>query len=282
MALEIANTLSVFGSKVFIISKNSRILSREDHDTSQRLTQSLREQGIQLFLKYDLDTLRPSSNGYEVVLKGPKDQSVEVEKVLISSRRPATDNIGLDQVGVQIDDDGSIGVNKNLETSVPGIYAIGDATGGWMLSHAASSMAVTAAENAMGQNGTFAFHLIPRGIWTIPQVGAVGLSEEQAEKQGMDVEVGDFPYAVNGMAMACNAMSGAVKIISDSRFGEILGVHIVGANATDMVGEAVLAMQLEATVKELTRSIRVHPSFSESIVEASRDCLERALYLPKR
>ncbi|MGB9441996.1 MAG: dihydrolipoyl dehydrogenase [Desulfobacterales bacterium] len=282
MALEIANTLSVFGSKVYIITKNSRILTREDHDTSQRLTQSLREQGIQLFLKYNLDALRPSSNGFEAVLTGPKDQIVEVEKVLISSRKPATGSIGLDQVGVQLNADGSIAVNKNLETTVPGIYAIGDATGGWMLSHAASSMAVTAAENAMGQTGTYASHLIPRGIWTIPQVGSVGLSEEEAEKRGIDVDVGDFPYAINGMAMACNEMSGAVKIISDSRYGEILGVHIVGANATDMIGEAVLAMQLEATVRELAHSIRIHPTFSESVVEAGRDCLEWALYLPKR
>ena len=282
MALEIANTLSVFGSKVYIISNNSRILTSEDHDTSQRLTQSLREQGIQLYFKYDLDALRPSSNGYEAVLTGPKDQIVEVEKVLISSRKPATDAIGLDQVGVKLNDDGSIAVNQNLETTVPGIYAIGDATGGWMLSHAASSMAITAAENAMGKASTYASHLIPRGIWTIPQVGSVGLSEEEAEKRGMDIEVGDFPYAINGMAMACNEMSGAVKIISDSRYGEILGVHIVGANATDMIAEAVLAMQLEATVRELAHSIRVHPTFSESVVEASRDCLEWALYLPKR
>ncbi len=282
MAVEIASTLRIFGSKVYLITQNSRILASEDHDTSQRVAQSLREQGVELFLKYSIDALRPSQNGFEAVLTGPKDQTVEVEKVLIASRKPDTASVGLDQVGVNLNDDGSIVVNNRLETSVPGIYAIGDATGGWMLSHAASSMAVTAAENAMGQAGTFAFHLIPRGIWTIPQVGAVGLSEEEAEKQGLNVDVGDFPYAVNGMAMACNDMSGAVKIISDSRYGEILGVHIVGANATDMIGEAVLAMQLEATVKELTRSIRVHPTFSESIVEAGRDCLEWALYLPKR
>ena len=282
MAVEIANTLNVFGSKVYITTKNSRILAREDHDTSQRVAQSLREQGIELFLKTSIDAIRPSQNGFEAVLAGSKEQVVEVEKVLVSSRQPNTTSIGLDQIGVKLNDNGCIAVNDKLETSVPGIYAIGDATGGWMLSHAASSMAVTAAENAMGQAGAFAFHLIPRGIWTIPQVGSVGLSEEEAEKKGMDIEVGDFPYAINGMAMACNEMTGAVKIISESRYGEILGVHIVGANATDMVAEAVLAMQLEATVKELAHSIRIHPTFSESVVEAGRDCLDWALYLPKR
>ena len=142
-------------------------------------------------------------------------------------------------------------------------------------------MAVTAAENAMGQSKSFPFHLIPRGIWTIPQVGAVGLSEEEAEKKGMEVEVGDFPYAINGLALVCNEMAGSVKIISESRYGEILGVHIVGANATELVGEAALAMQLECTVKELARGIRVHPTFSESVVDAGRDALNWALYLPR-
>jgi dihydrolipoamide dehydrogenase len=112
-------------------------------------------------------------------------------------------------------------------------------------------------------------------------VGAVGLSEEEAEKKGIDVEVGDFPYAVNGLALACDEMVGAVKIVSESRYGEILGVHIVSANATELVGEAVLAMQLECTLKELAKSIRVHPTFSESIVEAGRDALNWALYLPR-
>jgi len=184
-------------------------------------------------------------------------------------------------VGVKLNEDGSVAVNERLGTSVPGIYAIGDAVGGWMLSHAASSMAVTAAENAMGRKATFPFHLIPRGIWTIPQVGAVGLSEEEAEKKGFDVEVGDFPFAINGVAMVYDEMAGSVKIVSDARYGEILGVHIVGANATELVGEAVLAMQLECTVKELARSIRVHPTFSESVVDAGRDALKWALYLPR-
>ena len=282
MAVEIANTLSVFGSKVYLTTEHSRILPQEDRDTSQRIAQALREQGVELLLKYAVESIRKSEKGFVAILAGPDEQLVEVEKVLVSQRKPNTSNIGLDQAGVKLNEDGGIAVNDKLETSVPGIYAVGDATGGWMLSHAASSMAVTAAENAMHQARSFPFHLIPRGIWTIPQVGAVGLSEQEAEKKGIDVEVGDFPYAINGLAMACNEMAGAVKIISDSRHGEILGVHIVGANATELVGEAVLAMQLECTVKELAHSIRVHPTFSESVVDAGRDALDWALYLPRR
>jgi dihydrolipoamide dehydrogenase len=281
MAVEIANTLSVFGCKVVLATEHSRILPLEDHDTSQRIAQALREQGVELLLKYNLKAVRKSESGYEAVLAGRDEKVVPIEKVLISQRKPNTAHTGLEPAGVKLNEDGSVAVNDKLETSVPGIYAIGDAVGGWMLSHAASSMAVTAAENAMGQAKTFPFHLIPRGIWTIPQVGAVGLSEEEAEKKGIDVEVGDFPFAINGVAMAYDEMAGAVKVVSDPRYGEILGVHIVGANATDLVGEAVLAMQLECTVKELADSIRVHPTFSEAVVDSSRDALQWALYLPR-
>jgi dihydrolipoamide dehydrogenase len=151
-----------------------------------------------------------------------------------------------------------------------------------MLSHASSSMAVTAAENAMGKKAKFPSHLVPRGIWTKPEVGAVGLSEDQAEQRGIKVQVGSFPYSINGLAMVRGEVAGAVKIISEAGSGEILGVHIVGTNAAELVGEAVLAMQLEATVQELARSIRVHPTFSEAVVDAARDALHWALYLPKR
>lgn len=281
MAVEIANTLSVFGSKVYLATEQSRILPQEDHDTSQRIGQALREQGVELLLKYSLESVSKLKKGYKAILAGRDEKGVEVEKVLISQRKPNTAQTGLDQAGLKLNEDGSIAVNDKLETSVPGIYAVGDAIGGWMLSHAASSMAVAAAENAMGRTALFPFHLIPRGIWTIPQVGAVGLSEEEAEKKGIDVEIGDFPYAINGLAMAYDEMAGAVKIISEPRYGEILGVHIVGSNATELVGEAVLAMQLECTLNELASSMRVHPTLSESVVDAGRDALNWALYLPR-
>ncbi len=281
MAVEIANTLRVFGCKVVLATEQSRILPQEDHDTSQRIAQALRQQGVELLLKYKLAEVRHSESGYEAILIGRDEKVMAIDKVLISRRKPNTGNTGLEPAGVKLNEDGSIAVDDKLETSVPGVYAVGDAVGGWMLSHAASSMAVTAAENALGEANPYPFHLVPRGIWTIPQVGAVGLSEEEAEKNGFDIEVGDYPLAINGVAMAYDEMEGAVKVVSDSRYGEILGVHIVSPNATDLVGEAVLAMQLECTVKELAKGIRVHPTFSESVVDSSRDVLGWALYVPK-
>lgn len=279
---EMAALLNTFGCKVFLASETRRILPREDGDTSQRLAQALREQGVELLPHFILQSVKRSERGFQAILSGSEEQTVEVDRVLVSARRANTTDLGLEQAGVQLREDGRIEVNERLETSAGGIYAIGDATGGWMLSHASSSMAITAAENAMGNARKFAFQLIPRGIWTFPQVGSVGLSEEEAQEQGLEVEVGDFPYSINGLAMARDEMLGAVKVVSEPRYGEILGVHIVGANATELIGEAVMAMQLQATVRELAYSIRVHPTFSESVVDAARDALNWALYLPRR
>jgi dihydrolipoamide dehydrogenase len=280
--VEMANILNTFGCKVVLATDAPRILPREDHDTSQRVAQALREQGVEIVTRSTLQSVKKKKGGSACELSGSKERTVEVAKVLVSSRAPNTADMGLDRAGVKPGEDGTIRVNDFLETSVAGIYAIGDCTGGWMLSHSSSSMAVTAAENAMGQKGKYPFHLIPRGSWTSPEVGSVGLSEEEAEKQGLEIEVGIFPYSINGLAACRNEVDGAVKIVSEAKYGEILGVHIVGGGATELVGEAVLAMQLECTAREFARSIRIHPTFSEAVVDAARDAEKWALYLPRK
>ncbi|MEW6439401.1 MAG: dihydrolipoyl dehydrogenase [bacterium] len=280
--VEMANILNAFGAKVTVATDAARILPREDHDTSQRVGQVLREQGVEIAARVGLEAVEKSPSGFVCRLGGPKERVVEAARVLVASRRPHTAGLGLEGLGMAFQPDGGIRVDERLETSVKGVYAVGDCTGGWMLSHAASAMGIVAAENAMGQDSRFPFHLIPRASWTSPEVGAVGLSEEEAEKQGKEIEVGLFPYAINGLAMCRNQVEGAVKVIADAKYGEILGVHIVGSQATELVGEAVLAMQLECTAREFARSIRVHPTFSEAVVDAARDAEKWALYLPKR
>ena len=280
--MEMATLLNTFGCKAYLVTESSRVLPREDRTTSRWVTQGLKGQGVKILRRFRLESVQKSKRGYTAILSGPEEKSIEVEKVLISARKPNTSHLGLEQIDIRLNEDEGIWVDSRLRTSVQGIYAIGDATGGWMLAHASSSMAITAAENAMGKESNFHFNLIPRGIWSIPEVGAVGLSEKKAKARGIEIKVGDFPYAIDGLAMARNEMDGTVKIISDALTGEILGVHIVGANATELVGEAVMAMQLESTVRELAYSIRVHPTFSESVVESARDALGWALYLPKQ
>ncbi len=280
--LEMATLLKAFACKVYLVPGPDGLLPREDRTPRQWVTKGLKQQGVELLRRFTLESVQKSKGQYRANLSGPEDRTLNVERVLVSSRKPNIAHMGLEKIGVRLNENGGIRVNKMLETSVEGIFAIGDATGGWMLAHASSSMGVTAAENAMGKKSNFAFHLIPRGIWTVPEVGAVGITEKEAKKKGIDLKIGDFPYSIDGLAMARNEMEGSVKIISDARYGEILGVHIVGACATELIGEAVLAMQLEATVQELAMSIRVHPTFSESIVDSARDALNWALYLPRR
>ncbi|MBW1696884.1 MAG: dihydrolipoyl dehydrogenase [Deltaproteobacteria bacterium] len=280
--LEMATLLNRFGSKVTIAMEDARILPQEDRDTSQRVAQVLRSEGINIQSRSQLVEVKKTKKGCTCRLAGNKEYTVETEKILVATRKPNTAHMGLEQAGVRMESDGSIHVNKHLETTANGIYAVGDAAGGWMLSHAASAMGIIAAENAMGKSSKFSFDTVPRGIWTDPEVGAVGLTEEEAEKRGYEVEIGDFPYTINGLAMAQDHLTGAVKVVSEAKYGKILGVHVVGKGATELVGEAVLAMELEATVREFARSIRVHPTFSETLVEAFRDAANWALYLQNR
>jgi dihydrolipoamide dehydrogenase len=280
--VEAAYLLATFGSKVYLVTDDSRILPREDHDTSQRIAKALRPQGVEILTRYQLKSLSEKKKVHTVVLSGTDERCLDVDMVLVGSRKPNSKDLGLEKVGVTLNEDGGVKINGFLETSVECIYAIGDVTGGWMLSHAASSMAVTAAENAMGGKKEYPFHLISRGLWTSPQVGAVGLTEEEAEKKGFNVETGIFPYTINGIAMGQGMVEGSVKVVSDSEYGDILGVHIVGENATELIGEAAFAMGLECTVEELAYNTRLHPTYSEAIVDAARDAMNWALYLPKK
>jgi dihydrolipoamide dehydrogenase len=280
--IEMASWLNAFGVEVTLACQDRRILPDEDSDTSQRLASALRERGVKIFTRVTIEHLKKETETCNVIFGGEHQQSLVVASVIAASRKPNTSGLGLEDVGVALAPDGSIIVNEYLETNVASIFAIGDATGGRMLSHRASAMAIISAENAMGGKNRFEERYVCRGLWTIPQVAAVGLTEAEAEEKGYDVETGDFPYAINGLAMAYGEVAGNVKVVLDSRYGEILGVHIVGACATEVIGQAALTMQMECTADELAKGIRLHPTFSESMVDAAREAMGWALYLPKR
>jgi dihydrolipoamide dehydrogenase len=277
--VETAAVLAAFGTKTTLVVPERRILPKEDHETSQRLTQALQGQGIEIIRGVQAEEISESEGEVQARLG---ERWVKATRIVVSGRKANTAGLGLENLGLKTKDDGSIPVNNKLETVLPGVYAIGDVSGGWMLSHAASTMGVCAAENAMGENAVFQAHLVPRGLWTNPEVAAVGLSEEEAEKQGFEITVGSFPYPVNGLAMLRGQFDGAVKIVSEARYGQILGVHIVGAGATEIIGQAVMALQMECTVDDLAHSIRMHPTFSECLMDAARDAASWALYLPPR
>jgi dihydrolipoamide dehydrogenase len=280
--VEMAALLNSFGARVTIAAPDRRILPQEDGDSSQRLEQALRESGIEIVNRAALTAVAPEAGGFVCELAGPKPRRVTAARVFAWRRRPNTDALGLEAAGVALTPEGFVRVDEMLRTTADGVYAIGDAAGGSLQSHAASAMGVCAAENAMGRGAKFPAHLVPRGTWTWPEVASVGLTEEAAEKQGLEVETGYFPYAINGMALARSEPAGAVKIVADAAYRTIYGVHIVGPHATELIGEAALAMQLEYTTAEFAAGIRVHPTFSEALVDAARDAEKWALYLPRK
>lgn len=282
MEVEFATVLASFGSKVSLLCDTRRMLPLEDQDSNQRLSQALRENGVTLIFKQTLESVEAVDGGFLCKLAGGKEESVTVSKVLCTARQPNTEGLGLENSGVKLNEDGAIKVDDQLQTTTAGIYAIGDVIGKTMQSHAASSMAVYASENAMGESKVFPFHLIPRGAWSFTEVASVGYSEDEAEDMDIDVVVGEFPYSINGLSMALNDTKGVVRVVACEKYSKILGVQIVGPNATELIGEAVTAMQFEYTVSELARSFRVHPTLSENVVDAARATEGWALYLPKK
>ena len=267
--VEMASWLAALGVEITLACPERRILPSEDPDTSQRLIAALRKNGLTVLTGVELQAVKPGREGFGCLLSNGSE--LQAERVLCPVRRPNSKGLGLGEFGLKLNRNQGIAINPRLESSIPGIYAIGDVTGGRMLSNEAAFMAVYAAENALGAEHEFPFNQIPRGIWSFPQMAAVGLTEDEAEEQGYEVETGDFPLAINGLAMARDEGLGAVKIVSESKYGEVLGMHLVGPQACELIGEGVAALQGELTVSELAKGMRMHPTFSEAVFEAARD-----------
>jgi dihydrolipoamide dehydrogenase len=213
--------------------------------------------------------------------KDKKPIEVEVQKLLVSiGRQSNTDDLGLDRVGLALDDRGWIKANDRLETNIPGIYAIGDALGPAriMLAHVASTEGIVAAENIMGRQRVMDYEVVPSGIFTFPEVANVGLTELQARERGLEWRSDSFQFRTLGKPQAMGEIVGQVKIVSDSRTRKILGVHIAGPHATDLIAEGALAMQLGATVEDLAQTIHAHPTLAEAVMEAAHKALGAGLH----
>ena len=175
-----------------------------------------------------------------------------------------------------------IKVNPRMETNVDGVYAIGDVIGRMMLAHAASAEGIVAIENIMGKVHEIDYQRIPSCIYTFPEVASVGLKESEAKQKGYDIQVGKFPYLSNGKALAMGESEGFVKIVAEKELGQILGVHILGEDATDLIGECLLAMNVEASIEDLGKVVKGHPTLSEVVTEAALDWQKRAIHIPKK
>jgi dihydrolipoamide dehydrogenase len=281
IGVEFAQLFKRMNVDVSIIEMMPQILPTEDHEIARALERSLKKEGLDIYTNARVMRIGTAPSGVKEVFfsSNGTDMRVEGEKVLVSvGRHPYTEGLGLERVGVALEK-GRIMVNDRMETNIKNVYAVGDAVGGVMLAHIAMAEGRCAAKNAMGTETKMDYKAIPRCIWTYPEVAAVGLTEQQAKERYGDVKSNSFPFVANGKAKILGETQGFVKIIAESRYGEILGVHIFGPHATEMIAESVLGIQMEASVDSITETIHPHPTLSEALLEASLGLQGKALHI---
>ncbi|SFL36163.1 dihydrolipoyl dehydrogenase [Pelosinus propionicus] len=270
VGIEFAAIFQSFGCNVTVIEMLPNILPNIDNEIVKRMALLLRKQGINMLTNTRVTGIKPGNRGAIVeISNGTTTQQIETEKVLASiGRIPMVSGLGLDEVGIEYTSKG-IKVNAKMETNVEGVYAIGDVTGEFMWAHAASAAGMIAAENACGQNVEVDYKAVPGCIYTTPEVAMVGLTEQEALAQEKEFKVSKFNFAANSKAVSMGETDGMVKIIADTITDEVLGMHILGAHASDLIMEGVLAIQNKLPVKAIAHTIHPHPSLSETIMECA-------------
>ena len=278
---EFAFIYGKFGAEVTMIEMMPRALSTEDEDMASIIEREFKKSGIRLLTNVKVESIEKDSEGM-LIAKLSNGQEIRTETILVSiGRSMNSGHLGLNEVGVEKGKRGEIIVNDKMETTVPGIYAVGDVTGKIMLAHVASHQGLVAVENALGNSETMDYTAVPSGIFTMPEIGSAGLREHEAREQGIKYSVGKFPYRALGRAHAMGEITGMVKVLSDAASDKVLGVHICGAHATDLIHEGVLAIQTGTTAKKLGRMLHAHPTLAEAVMEAAEDTHGRAIHKPK-
>lgn len=268
IGLEIGQAYAALGSKVTVVEMLDQLLPGQDADLVRVVERRLKKDGVTTFTK----AKAKGFDGKDVTIEvNGKDEKIPAEKVLVSvGRRPNTENLGLDKAGVKMSEKGVIQVNAQGQTSAPHIYAIGDIVPGPALAHKASHEGIVAASHIAGDKGAANDQkALPWAVFTEPEIATVGLTEAQAREKGYDVVTSRFPIAALGRAKSTNAIDGFVKMVVDKKTDVVLGVHVVGAEASNIIGEAALAIEMGATAKDLALTIHVHPTFPEAIMEAA-------------
>lgn len=283
IGIELATAYQQFGSKVTVIEAMPKLLPMMDGELTALLRRSMEMKGVEILTDSKVESVEASTIGAKVLVKaGGKTQSFEAEKVLVAiGRKTDTDQLKLDTVGIK-HDRGRITVDDKMQTNLTDVYAIGDCLGKTMLAHVASAQGEVAAENAMGENALYDEKTNPSCVYTELEFAGVGLTEEKAKEQGIEYYVGKFPLSGNGKAIIANGGEGLVKFIVGKEYDEVLGVHILGPRATDMIGECALAIGLEATLEDLYATIHAHPTITEAIREAALAAQKRAIHMPNK
>jgi dihydrolipoamide dehydrogenase len=275
IGVEFAHLFHTYGAQVTVVEMLPRILPLEDEEVSTTLARSLKRRKIALMPGTLTEGAELTGGGVTVRIKDVENEEegqLTAEAVLVAiGVRPNSDGLGLEAAGVRVDQRGFVPVDGLMRTNVPSVYAIGDLTGKLLLAHVASAQGIVAAEHIAGHSPQpiADYDFMPRCTYCHPQVASLGLTEAQAQERGLEVRVGKFPFQANGKALGLAEREGFVKIIADASTAEILGVHMIGPEVTELLPELALARTLEATPEEIARTVHAHPTLSEAIMEAA-------------
>jgi dihydrolipoamide dehydrogenase len=285
IGLELGMVYAKFGSKVTVVEALPRVLASMDKDCVAIVERKLKKMGIEVLAN-------TKAKGWEdkgdravltVELQDGKTATIDADKILLSvGRRPNSENLGLENVGVTVDKRGFVVADDHLRTNVAGIYAIGDLIGGMMLAHKATKEGEVVAEIIAGHKAAFDVRTIPAVVFTDPEIASTGLTEDEAKAKGHTTKTGKFPFAALGRALSVNDSDGFCKVVADAKTGELLGLHIVGNGASDLISEGALAIEMGAVVDDLRLTIHPHPTMSEAVMEAAAASLGEAIHVINR
>ena len=275
---EFASLFKILGSKVALVEMLQRILPLEDREISDHLAYRMKKEGIEILTGRRVTTLEREYPSGSVIVKSEEGDVLKADYCLLAlGRKPCVEGLGLEKVGIRFSPKG-VEVNDRTETNVPGIYAIGDVTGRLLLAHWASAQGVVAAENAMGQATRVDVDCVPSCIFTLPEISSVGPSEEEARSRGLDVRIGKMAFRFNGMANAMMETDGFIKVVADNQNQRILGVHIIGPHASELIAEGTLVVKRKMTLNEAKEIIHAHPTLSEAVGEAMLSSFGQAIH----
>jgi dihydrolipoamide dehydrogenase len=284
LGAEFACIWNAFGAQVTLIEMLPALLPKEDEELTTRLAAGFKKRGIDVRTGTRVAKLDTDKGGLRLELEGEKAGAIEVDKVLVGVGFKCNSEVVTETPGlaVKVNKRGGIDVNERMETGIPGVYAVGDVVDKTWLAHGASAEGVVAAENATGGRRKMDYRVVPACNFTSPEVASVGMTEKTAKESGVDVRVGRFMYVASGRAQAMGETEGMVKIVGDAATDEVVGVHIIGAEAGELIASAALAMSMEATVEEIAGTIHTHPTLAETIKEAAEDYFGMGIHTPAR
>ena len=282
IGVEFATVWNAYGVDVTVVEMLPRLVPLEDEEISTELARSFKKSKIKVLTNHKVEDISINKTGVSVLVSAEKgEQTIEADQVLMAiGFRPNINDLGLEDVGVQINEFGAVAVDDRMSTNVPGIWAIGDVTGKLMLAHVGSAQGAICAENIAGvETTTLEYEMMPRATYCQPQIASFGLTEDQAVERGHNVKVGRFPFQANGKALGLGESGGWVKIITDEKYGEILGAHMIGPEVTELLPELTLAQMMELTPVEIGRNIHAHPTLSEVLMEAAHSVGGHAIHM---